>query len=62
MRGEINDRDKSEQVTEKIDEIREEIKIIIEDNGMKRACLAMNSSIFSDRSKIMTIRISREIE
>jgi hypothetical protein len=39
LRGEINDRDKSEQVTEKIDEIREEIKIIIEDDGIKRGLL-----------------------
>lgn len=39
MRGEINDRDKSEQVAEKIDEIREEIKIIIEDDGIKRGLL-----------------------
>jgi hypothetical protein len=34
MRGEINNGDKSEQVTEKVNEIRHEIKIVIEDDGI----------------------------
>ena len=39
MRCEIYYRDKSEKVTEQVDEIWDEIKIVIENDGMKRRLL-----------------------
>jgi hypothetical protein len=39
MGSEINDRDKGEQVTEKIDEIRKKIKVIIENDSFEGGLL-----------------------
>jgi hypothetical protein len=44
LRGEIDYGDKCEKVTEQVDEIRNKIKIVIEDDGMKR-CMFGNKFI-----------------
>jgi hypothetical protein len=39
VRGEIDNRNKGEQVTEEVDKIRDEIEVIVKNDGIKRGLL-----------------------